>query len=167
MTGSPTASSICWCAGTENRRLARRRSLADAIAGLNVVREGSRRWTPVPRRRSHWVGRSETEVGGAFSQRTKERFRKRAWFAGCVCRRMSMSLEVHHIIPRSTMDPTRRRTLRHSARRVMERSAGTPICGRRYERGEITGTRRVRTCSASHRCPATYSTGFVEQCSTD
>ena len=45
------------------------------------------------------MGRSETEVGVAFSQRTKERVRIRAWFACCVCKRTSMSLEVHHIIP--------------------------------------------------------------------
>ena len=40
-----------------------------------------------------------------FSEGTKKRVRKRAWFACCVCRRISMSLEVHHIIPNKDGGP--------------------------------------------------------------
>ena len=40
-----------------------------------------------------------------FSEKTKKRVRIRAWFACCVCRRISMSLEVHHIIPKEHGGP--------------------------------------------------------------
>ena len=34
-----------------------------------------------------------------FAKLTKEEVRKRAWFACCICKRISLALEVHHIIP--------------------------------------------------------------------
>ncbi|MCY3819252.1 MAG: HNH endonuclease signature motif containing protein [Gammaproteobacteria bacterium] len=40
-----------------------------------------------------------------FSQKTKEQVRRRAWFACCLCKRISMSLEVHHIIPEEDDGP--------------------------------------------------------------
>ncbi|MDE2768398.1 MAG: HNH endonuclease [Chloroflexota bacterium] len=39
------------------------------------------------------------EAGVPFSRKTKTNVRKRAWFACCICRRISLSLEVHHIRP--------------------------------------------------------------------
>ena len=36
-----------------------------------------------------------------FSQKTKENVRRRAWFACCICKRISLSLEVHHILPQA------------------------------------------------------------------
>ncbi len=40
-----------------------------------------------------------------FSAGTKQRVRKRAWFACCLCKRISMSLEVHHIVPETDNGP--------------------------------------------------------------
>ena len=40
-----------------------------------------------------------------FSQRTKERVRKQAWFACCICKKISMSLETHHIVPQKDGGP--------------------------------------------------------------
>lgn len=35
----------------------------------------------------------------AFSRRIRERIRKRAWFACCICKSISLGLEIHHIVP--------------------------------------------------------------------
>lgn len=58
-----------------------------AIPALGLVRPG--------RGVSEWT----EEAGVPFSRKTKMNVRKRAWFACCICRRISLSLEVHHIRP--------------------------------------------------------------------
>lgn len=53
-----------------------------------------------------WRGAARLNGGEVpFSTKTKERVRKRAWFACCLCKRISMSLEVHHIVPEEDGGP--------------------------------------------------------------
>ena len=40
-----------------------------------------------------------------FSRAIRETIRKRAWFACCVCRRISLALEIHHIVPQRDGGP--------------------------------------------------------------
>ena len=46
---------------------------------------------------------SDSEVVSAtkvmFSRTTKQTVRKRAWFACCICKKISLGLEIHHIVP--------------------------------------------------------------------
>ena len=40
-----------------------------------------------------------------FSKSVKEEVRKRAWFACCVCKKISLALEIHHLVPLSEGGP--------------------------------------------------------------
>ena len=40
-----------------------------------------------------------------FSATTKRTVRKRAWFACCICKKISLGLEIHHIVPRKYGGP--------------------------------------------------------------
>ena len=40
-----------------------------------------------------------------FSRSTKELVRKRAWFACCICKKISLGLEIHHIVPQRNGGP--------------------------------------------------------------
>ena len=52
---------------------------------------------------------SDSEIVSAtkvmFSRTTKETIRKRAWFACCICKKISLGLEIHHIVPQRNGGP--------------------------------------------------------------